>query len=409
MSENPGETKNFSGIFFSFTGKSRKTKRFHIDNTLIFAIIKFKRKRYWALKRDEGKGDFTMILTEDREYMLSLELERSAGDTGLTGGMAELRFTNAELLHAIITCSMPIQRLTPPFAEKRKMELLYKIFLVETALEAEGDRLMKSRRTAYLESAEKSAVSYYLGLFFTKLISSRQYGVDYLTHLNLIEEQSGRGYIEYFAKDWRQDMIGYHTANDSWSVWEAKGGSNRREPALKKGCQQAADIAVINGKIPEPSVVCMTYYDHGHLCAVVRETGENLKNGIEKQEASGTHLTLSTEHFYAAYYRTVVELFQEQGVRINGDSAEVWLEIPYFHSEAENTDGRTYSVYQNANRQERFAVQNAGSRKLRIGMNCALLQALTAGRYEEAARIRKTAAARPGDGQFAGADGVYIR
>ena len=41
------------------------------------------------------------------------------------------------------------------FYQKKKLELTYKMFLVETALDTEGDRLKKAKRIAYLDSSER--------------------------------------------------------------------------------------------------------------------------------------------------------------------------------------------------------------------------------------------------------------
>lgn len=78
-----------------------------------------------------------MILTEDKTYTMSLETEDNSSDSVLTNKTVELEFSNKELLHAIITCGMPIQRLTAAYPEKRRLEVLYKLFLVETALDTE--------------------------------------------------------------------------------------------------------------------------------------------------------------------------------------------------------------------------------------------------------------------------------
>ena len=212
-----------------------------------------------------------MILTEDKNYTMSLEVEDRESATGLIGKNIEMEFSARELLHAVITCGIPVQRMTTAYFSKKKLELIYKLFLVETALDTEGDRLKKARSIAYLDSSEKSVMSYYMGMFLTKLISRRLYGVDYLTHLNLIQSMDGNGFIDFFNSEWRQDMIGFQPDKKSWSVWEAKGGSNRREQALKKGCQQAAAIESVNGLAPDPGAVCMTYYDHSFLCGVIRQ------------------------------------------------------------------------------------------------------------------------------------------
>ena len=81
-----------------------------------------------------------MILTEDKTYTMSLETEDNSSDSVLTNKTVELEFSNKELLHAIITCGMPIQRLTAAYPEKRRLEVLYKLFLVETALETGSRR-----------------------------------------------------------------------------------------------------------------------------------------------------------------------------------------------------------------------------------------------------------------------------
>ena len=81
-----------------------------------------------------------MILTEEKTYTISLEKEENDSENGLTGNTIELEFSNKELLHEIITCGMPVQRLTAAYPEKKRLEMLYKMFLVETALDTEGDR-----------------------------------------------------------------------------------------------------------------------------------------------------------------------------------------------------------------------------------------------------------------------------
>ena len=81
-----------------------------------------------------------MILTEEKTYTMSLEQEDCGSTTGLVNKNTELVFSNRELLHSVITCGMPVQRITASFLSKKKLELTYKMFLVETALDIEGDR-----------------------------------------------------------------------------------------------------------------------------------------------------------------------------------------------------------------------------------------------------------------------------
>ena len=322
-----------------------------------------------------------MILTEDKTYTMSLETEDSSSDSVLTNKTVELEFSNKELLHAIITCGMPIQRLTAAYPEKRRLEVLYKLFLVETALETEGDRLKKSKKIAYLDSSEKSVISYYMGMFFTKMISARLYGTDYLTHLNLIRRPAGEEFIDFFASEWRPEMIGHQPGGQSWSVWEAKGGSNRREQALKKGAQQLEAIGTVNGAGPEPGVVCMTYYDHGYLCGILREP---------KGDTKGEQITFTEQRFYRAYYRPICELFldKENSLRFTGSNAEAAVSVPYFSEEYKEPE----------------------ERKIRVGISRRLLQALMEEDYSLVAELagEGTKTLCP-EGAYLGADGIYIR
>ena len=322
-----------------------------------------------------------MILTEDKTYTISLEQEDCGSTTGLVNKNTELVFSNKELLHAVVTCGMPIQRMTASFLSKKKLELTYKMFLVETALDTEGDRLKKAKRIAYLDSSEKSVMSYYMGMFLTKLISGRLYGADYLTHLNLISSIDQKEFIDFFNSEWRQDMIGLSIPKNQWSVWEAKGGSNRREQALKKGSQQISDIESVNGNVPAPAAVCMTYYDHSYLCGILRQASG---------KADGEPVQFHTEDYFEAYYHPIRELFfdRESNLRLYDSFAEVTFTIPYFSDNQEQTE----------------------ERRIQIGMSRELLQKLMDADYKVIAEMRKKAdKEKCPEGAYMGADGIYIR
>lgn len=322
-----------------------------------------------------------MILTDDKVYTMSLETESNNMDSGLINNTTELEFTNKELLHAMITCGMPVQRLTAAFPEKKRLEFLYKLFLVETALDAEGDRLKKAKKTAYLDSSEKSVISYYMGMFFTKMISHRLYKSEYLTNLNLIETPDGKEFIDFFASEWRPEMIGYKPDTQKWSVWEAKGGSNYREQALKKGAAQLRSIGTLNSSKPDPAAVCMTYYDHGYLCGILREPDG---------DTEGEQLKFSEEAFYKAYYRPICELFLDKGsnLRMYDGYAEISLELPYFTEDYREPD----------------------ERKLCIGISRKLLNQLMEEDYSAVAEFRRNVQEEScPEGAYMGVDGIYIR
>lgn len=246
-----------------------------------------------------------MLLTNQCIYEINMEVQDCENTGPLNKRQEILQFTNWELLHAIITCGMPILRDIPGEIERRRYELLYKIFLVETALEADGRALKKSDRMSYLDSTEKGMISYYLGMFFTKLISSKRFGVDLLIHFSLMQHSYGEDFFLFEGMK-RPDMIGLRLVDDAWSVWEAKGRTNNIQSTFDYGYAQAREIAQINGRPPQMAAVCMTYYENNFLTARVRDP---------EPEDGGLHLQWNRDLYYSAYYRQISQLF----VGNNGD------------------------------------------------------------------------------------------
>src|SRR5699024_9388478 len=148
-----------------------------------------------------------MILTEEKTYTMPVTVIDSQDSSGLCKNDMMLEFTNLELLHAVLTCTMPAGRLMPPFREKRKSELLQKMAMVENALDVKGDQLVKSARTMYLDVSEKGTISHYLGAIFAKIIAGKMFQDDYLVHINQIE-QPGLTEIGRYGKKYRYDLIG---------------------------------------------------------------------------------------------------------------------------------------------------------------------------------------------------------
>lgn len=176
-------------------------------------------------------------------------------------------------------------------------------------------------------------------------------------------------------------MIGRRSGEENWSVWEAKGGSNRREQALKKGAQQLEAIGTVNGAEPDPGVVCMTYYDHGYLCGILREPA---------CDAKGEQVAFTREEFYRAYYEPICELFldKESGLSLHGTNAEIALTVPYFSEKHEEPE----------------------ERKIRIGISRKLLQALMEENYSLAFKLAgEHSETECPKGVYLGADGIYIR
>lgn len=266
-----------------------------------------------------------LSLTEEKSYKLLVE--KREGEEALIKEEILMEYTNYELFHAVLTCSLPISLMFPAFVRRRKTELGYKLALAEAALDTEGEYLKKSARINYLDSAEKSMISYYMGLFFTSLITRKLFQTDYLLHLNYIKDKKGNPYFSVGGKK-RGELLGYHCREDAWSIWEAKGRSNNMKEAVEKGRSQAREIGTVNQKEPVWKAACMTYYERGYL---------NAK--IQRECQKGTiSLEFSRDAYLREYYRSIRELFLEyyncenmRDVRYcKTDMVEIDLPVPYF-------------------------------------------------------------------------------
>ena len=319
-----------------------------------------------------------MILTEEKTYTMPVTVIDSQDSSGLCKNDMMLEFTNLELLHAVLTCTMPAGRLTPPFREKRKGELLQKMAMVENALEVKGDQLVKSARTMYLDVSEKGTISHYLGAIFAKIIAGKMFQDDYLVHINQIE-QPGLTEIGRYGKKYRYDLIGMQKGSGSYSVWESVGRSENSQLAFRNACQEAEGVAKIGKGAPLHKVACMNYYERGFYTAVIREV---------PQTEEGQAFDFTREAYLRAYYQPLMELLLSERPELlyqsHGSFCTTEISLPALNNEFK------------------------GHRRMYVGMGRQLLDCLRSGRYEKADEWKNTEIPQ-GGGWFEGRDGLSVR
>ena len=319
-----------------------------------------------------------MILTEEKTYTMPVTVIDSQDSSGLCKNDMMLEFTNLELLHAVLTCTMPAGRLMPPFREKRKSELLQKMAMVENALDVKGDQLVKSARTMYLDVSEKGTISHYLGAIFAKIIAGKMFQDDYLVHINQIE-QPGLTEIGRYGKKYRYDLIGMQKGSGSYSVWESVGRSENSQLAFRNACQEAEGVAKIGKGAPLHKVACMNYYERGFYTAVIREV---------PQTEEGQAFDFTREAYLRAYYQPLMELLLSERPELlyqsHGSFCTTEISLPALNNEF------------------------VGHRRMYVGMGRQLLDCLRSGRYEKADEWKNTEIPQ-GGGWFEGRDGLSVR
>lgn len=278
-------------------------------------------------------------LIQNDNYKIALEVTGCNGMEWPFYASKIVECNNLELLHAILTCGMPSQFLSPWHHEKRTQEFISKISMVETNLKTSDGYLLKSPETEYLDASEKSVNAYYLGLIFTKIFSMKEFDVDYFLHSSLFEQVYGK---EAFVCNGRKSpsFIGYNKTSDEWSVWESTGKRDHAPKALDDAYNQVLAIRTVNEQAPNYAMACMTYFDtkHGELQGILRNAPSGKKATI----------TFDKEQFLTLYYRHICEIFDESLRRKPFDSVIDYID-GYLEIELElfglNIDGSDKDEY----------------------------------------------------------------
>ena len=243
-----------------------------------------------------------MKLTQNATYCIALELTGCQGMEWPFYTSKIVECTNLELLHAILTCGMPNQFISPWHHEKRTQEFISKISMVENSLIVSDGYLLKSPTTEYLDASEKSVNSYYLGLIFTKLFSMREFDVDYFLHTTIFEQIYGKESLICNGRK-KPSFVGYQKNTDQWSIWESTGKRDHAPKALDDADNLVLGIKTINDMQPSYAIACMTYFDskHGELQGILRNAAEGKKANI----------VFDKEQYLTLYYRHICEIFDE--------------------------------------------------------------------------------------------------
>lgn len=243
-----------------------------------------------------------MKITKNETYKIALEITGCNGMEYPFYSSQIVETNNLELLHAILTCGMPNQFVSPWHHEKRTQEFISKISMVENTLIVDDGYLIKSPTTEFLDASEKSVNSYYLGLIFTKLFSMKEFGIDYFLHTTLFEQIYGKDSLICNGRK-KPAFVGYQKDAKAWSIWESTGKRDMAPKALDDAYNQVLGIKTVNGETPEYAIACMTYFDtkHGELQGIMRNASVGKK----------ANLIFDKEQFLTLYYRHICEIFDE--------------------------------------------------------------------------------------------------
>lgn len=216
-----------------------------------------------------------------------------------------------EIVHAAITVGRRGWRDVWRHGAYSIFEMFYRSSMVFANLrESENGCIRKTVAYEWLDPSEKSAVSYFLGLTFAKLMATRRLSVHWAMHLD-VYAQHLQATLTASDRRRRPDLVGRDTSG-RWCVFEAKGSTNRVPPrTIQDAKEQTRAVRTIRGVEPHLRVASITHFVNQTLCVHLEDP-----DGA-KQESFD--LDISEAQFMRDYYRPFTDIVDQN----RGESLEV--------------------------------------------------------------------------------------
>ncbi len=219
----------------------------------------------------------------------------------------EIKVSGKEIKEAIITCGILPRDPSLTSKYQRSDEIKFKQYLIKTAIDVDVDTDMNKEYLHYnfdnlqhLDSSEKGAINYYMGMFFARLISKKVFGVEILVHLRRYRMLGNK--VGLLGKE-EPDFIGMDANERVFSAFEAKGREKIGAGIKAKAKNQLNSISSINGISPDPKISIITHPSKGT---------KYVECYIEDPFEEGTtKIELNKDRLIYEYYLPVVELLDE--------------------------------------------------------------------------------------------------
>jgi hypothetical protein len=170
-------------------------------------------------------------------------------------------------------------------------EIRSRYYLIYSHLMQNQGAIIKSPLYESMDSTEKGAASYFIGMAASKLVGAFLLEVPWLVHLEKIQAiydigLSGRS---------RPDLLGKNNQG-KWVVFEAKGRTHGfSQDAINKAKTQTGRISHVSGSKPVLRVATESFFDP-NLCIFIEDPNEKVDDAFS--------IKLEESQFYRSYYST---------------------------------------------------------------------------------------------------------
>jgi len=174
------------------------------------------------------------------------------------GKITDFEFSEQELLWASLTIGAPSYASALQFINDAPEFAIQKWLALRSVIKIENQNLvLPITNYKKFEQSEKSVLSYWAGMIFSKLVAEKELGIPYMAHARFLEEDHSLTREPKETKSW-PDLVGLDNSMN-WHVIEAKGRKANPSPKEQKHFRdQAGRIKLIDDKLPKSKMFCIT-------------------------------------------------------------------------------------------------------------------------------------------------------
>lgn len=215
-----------------------------------------------------------------------------------------------EIVWAALTIGRPSVHHTFHHGTHSGYEAIFRISLVRMALQRStpgGRRLRRTDVYKGMDPTEKGAVSYFLGMAFCKVFSTRLLNTPWLLHLDIFRSVIP---VSTLGRS-RPDLIGQQVRTGNWLAFETKGRASTPSSLDKaKAKQQATRLVSVAGRACSLHIGAITYFYGDTLKYYWRDPEPGKKKPIHVPEIGDA---------WRFYYEPVWNLWRENASRTGSD------------------------------------------------------------------------------------------
>ena len=232
-----------------------------------------------------------------------------------------LEFTGSELYEVIMVMGLlPNERNNPIISLSRSNEISFKLHMVQLALKKTTDKLgnnylsLDDDAMKFLDSSEKAAISYWLGMIFATLVAIKEYNFWSVVHFARFEKSSYCRHkilknkkrnpkTKKIIKMSTPDLVAIDNTLSKYGVFEAKGYQIFRRRTMVNAIDQVQQIKSIN---TDSNIKRIVAYSRLNSSAITLRTKDPMEGNIE--------IELDTEDALIWQYMPLYDLTKELGV-----------------------------------------------------------------------------------------------